>query len=130
MKEEIKITKIITAEDIHKFLETSGDDNLIHSDENFAKRTIFKQIIVPGLIPASLISAGLTKMMGHGNLWLTQELKFEKPVYIGDEITAHLKIIEKNKQNVYEIETILKNQKGDIVISGFARSKVPYIKKA
>ena len=129
MKEEIIITKVITKEDIQKFVEISGDDNPIHVDEHFAKRTIFKKVIAPGLISASLISTGLTKLLGYGNIWLRQELKFEKPVYIGDKITVQLKIVDVNNQNVYKIETILKNQKGNVIISGFAESKVLYIKK-
>lgn len=129
MNEEITVIKKITKEDIHKFIEISGDNNPIHTDENFAKKTIFKKPIAHGLISASLISAGLTKLMGNGSIWLSQQLKFEKPVYVGDEITATLKVISIDSNEVYKIETILKNQRGKIVISGFAECKVFPIRK-
>ena len=129
MEKTITLSKKITKEDVQKFIEISGDNNPIHTDENFAKRTIFKKPITHGLISASLISAGLTKLMGEGNIWLTQDLKFEKPVYIGDEITANLKIINIDARKVHRIETILKNQNGKIVIRGFAECKVFPVKK-
>ena len=129
MEKKITITKKITMEDVQKFIEISGDNNPIHTDENFAKRTIFKKPIAHGLISASLISAGLTKLMGEGNIWLAQDLKFEKPVYIGDEITANLNITNIDARKVYKIETILRNQNGKIVISGFAECKVFPVKK-
>jgi len=129
MENEITLSKVITNEDIRKFIEISGDNNPIHTDENFAKKTIFKKPIAHGLISGSLISAGLTQLMGNGNIWLTQQLKFEKPVYIGDEITATLKVVNIDSNKVYKIKTILRNQKGKIVISGFAECKVFPVRK-
>jgi 3-hydroxybutyryl-CoA dehydratase len=129
MQKSITIKKKITKGDIQKFIEISGDNNPIHSDEEFAKRTIFKKPIAHGLISASLISAGLTKLMGSGNIWLTQQLTFEKPVYIGDEITANLEIIEIDSRKVHKIKTILKNQNNKIVISGFAECRIIPIRK-
>ena len=129
MQKSITIKKKITKKDIQKFIEISGDNNPIHSDEEFAKRTIFKKPIAHGLISASLISAGLTKLMGSGNIWLTQQLTFEKPVYIGDEITANLEIIEIDSRKVHKIKTILKNQNNKIVISGFAECRIVPIRK-
>lgn len=126
MYNEVSVKKKIMKEDIDKFIEISGDNNPIHTDENFAKKTIFRKPIAHGLISASLISTGLTKLMDNGNIWLSQQLKFEKPVYVGDEITAILKVISIDSNEVYKIETILKNQRGKIVISGFAECKVFY----
>lgn len=129
MEKIFSLSKKITKEDIQKFIEISGDDNPVHTDENFAKRTIFKKPIAHGLISASLISAGLTKLMGEGNIWLTQDLKFEKPVYVGDEITANLKVVNIDSNKIHKIKTTLRNQNGKIVISGFAECKVFPVRK-
>ena len=129
MEKSITLTKKVTLDDIKKFIEISGDNNPIHTNEDFAKKTIFRKPIAHGLISASLISAGLTKLMGHGNIWLTQQVNFEKAVYVGDKITAFLKIINIDSRKVYKIETILKNQNDEIVISGFAECKVFPVKK-
>ena len=126
---ECEISKTITKADIESFMNLSGDRNPIHHDIEFAKRTFYKKPIAHGLISASLISTGLTKLMGAGNLWLSQNLKFEKPVYVGDTVIAHLKIIAIDSNNKFKIETIITNQKGKEVITGYAESMLIYVRK-
>ena len=67
--------------------------------------------------------------MGNGNIWLSQSLKFEKPVYIGDIITAKLKIIEMDNNKKCKIETIIKNQKDNNIITGYAESMLMHVRK-
>ncbi|MHA1647751.1 MAG: MaoC family dehydratase [Promethearchaeota archaeon] len=126
---ECKVSKTITKADIEIFMNLSGDRNPIHHDIEFAKRTFFKKPIAHGLIAASLISTGLTNLMGAGNLWLSQNLEFKKPVYVGDTVIAHLKIIDIDPHKKCKIETIITNQKGKEVITGYAESMLMYVKK-
>lgn len=120
--DEITVKKLITEDLIAKFIEISGDDNPIHTSDEFASKTIFRKRIAHGLISASLISKGLTCLLGAGNVWVSQSLRFKKPVYIGDVITAKLKVIEKDRRSCFVIETTCFNQKGDVVIEGKAES--------
>lgn len=122
--ETCAVGKKITVDLIDKFIEISGDDNPIHTDDEFASKTIFKKKIAHGLISAGLISKGLTQLLGAGNVWVSQTLKFKKPVYIGDVITAKLKVLEKGGGNRYIIDTTCLNQSGEIVIEGKAESIV------
>ena len=126
---ECEVSKTITKADIETFMNLSGDRNPIHHEIEFAKRTFFKRPIAHGLIAASLISAGLTKLMGQGNLWLSQNLEFKKPVYVGDTVIAHLKIIDIDSNKKCKIETIITNQKGKEVITGYAESMLMYVRK-
>ena len=48
--------KVVTLEDIKKFADVSGDFNPVHLDEEFAKKTIFKNRIAHGFLTASFIS--------------------------------------------------------------------------
>lgn len=125
---EIEFTKTISEEDVGKFVEISGDDNPIHLDEEFAKRTIYKRRIAHGLLSLGLISAALTKLFGPGNIWLSQTFNFKKPIHVGDELTAKLKILSVDKRKVYTVETLVYNQNGEIVLDGHAESTVAYIK--
>ena len=65
--EDIKIgqtaenKKIITEKDISTFSELTGDNNPVHNNEEFAKKTIFKKRVAHGFLTASLISALLQK---------------------------------------------------------------------
>lgn len=119
MKSEI--TKKITEEDIIKFSEVSEDKNPIHLNEEYAKKSIFKERIAHGMLSASLISAVLgNKLPGEGSIYLEQNLKFIKPVFIGDMITARVKIISIEGKNII-LETKCYNHKNNIVLQGKAK---------
>lgn len=119
------ISKKIMEEDIVKFAEVSEDKNPVHLDENYAKKTIFKKRIVHGMLSASLISAVLgTKLPGEGSIYLKQSLKFVKPVFLNDTITAivEIKQLYENK-NIIVLTTVCKNQNNEIVLEGQATIK-------
>jgi 3-hydroxybutyryl-CoA dehydratase len=124
----LELSKNVTEEDVTNLIAISGDDNPLHTDEEFAKRTMFKGRIVHGIISAALVSAALTKLFGPGNLWLSQKMKYTFPVRIGDTITAKLVITEIDKRNVCTVETVVVNQDGRRVLEGVAESKVMRIK--
>lgn len=112
---------------VRAFAEVSGDANPIHLDENFAKTSMFGQRIAHGLLVASSISAVLANQLpGTGTVYLSQSLKFTKPVYLGDTITTRVTVrsLEPEKRLV-ELETVCSNQKGDTVIEGVALTKCP-----
>ena len=91
--------KTISAQDVEMFAALSGDNNPIHLDENYAKSTSFGQRIVHGMFSAALISAVAgTKMPGPGGVYLSQELKFRKPIFIGDTAVATLTITDINER--------------------------------
>lgn len=124
----IQLSKTITEGDILKLIEISGDDNPLHTSEEFAKRTIFKGRIAHGILSAALVSAALTKMFGPGNLWMSQTIKYTYPVRINDRITATLKILDIDRRKVATVETIVANQEGRIVLEGVAESRVMHVK--
>lgn len=116
-----ELTKKITYEDIIKFSEVSEDRNPLHLDEEYAKKTIFKERIAHGMLSASLILAVLgNKLPGEGSIYLEQNLKFIKPVFLGDIITARVEIVEIKDKNI-TLETNCYNQNNIIVLSGKAR---------
>ncbi|MFW9801876.1 MAG: MaoC family dehydratase [Candidatus Thorarchaeota archaeon] len=124
----IEISKQITEADIQKLIEISGDDNPLHTDEEFANRTIFKGRIAHGILSAALVSAALTKMFGPGNLWMSQTIKYTFPVRINDTVTAKLTITSIDKRKVATVETLVYNQDGKVVLEGVAESRVMHIK--
>ena len=129
LHKEVSLFKKITEQDVNTFIQLSGDNNPIHHDELFAKKTIFKEKIAHGLLAIGLISSGLTKLMGPGNVWLSYNFDFQKPIRIGDTIRAVLKIVEIEKNSVCLIETTCSNQKNEIIVKGIARSRLFAINK-
>ena len=67
----------VTEGDIDDFAKLTGDDNPVHTNLDFAKKTIFKQKVAHGFLSASLISTLIaTKLPGPGSIYLSQNLKF------------------------------------------------------
>ena len=119
-------TKTILDEDIKAFAKLSGDYNPIHVNDEYAKSTMFKQRIAHGMISASLISAVLgMHLPGPGAVYMSQEVKFRKPVFIGDTLTAKGEVVEKftkkdGKLKFLKIQTNVYKQGDELVTEGFA----------
>ena len=97
--QKASLTKKITETDINQFSEVTGDDNPVHINENFAKETIFKKRIAHGFLSASLISTVIaTKLPGPGSIYINQSLKFLAPVFINEEVSVNIVILEINKE--------------------------------
>ncbi|HEX5816859.1 MAG TPA: MaoC family dehydratase [Methylomirabilota bacterium] len=117
-----EITRVVEDGDIAAFVDAVGDYNPVHSDRAYAATTPFKQPIAPGIFTAGLISAVIgTQLPGPGAIYLSQSLKFVKPVKSGDTITARAEIIEvMQERNRIRIQTVCVNQHGEEVLSGEA----------
>lgn len=111
-------TKTMTQTDMVLWVGLTGDMNPVHIDAEYGKTTRFKDVIVPGLMVAGLISTVMTKAT-FGNVYSGQTLKFLKPVYVGDTITAVATVIEKmDEKHRVKIKTECFNQRDELVIIG------------
>ena len=82
-------SRVVGAADIEAFAEVSGDNNPVHLDEAYARTTTFGERIAHGMLSAAYISAILgTKLPGPGAIYLSQSLRFRRPVRIGDLVVA------------------------------------------
>ena len=116
-------SKTLCERDIVLFGETSGDNNPLHFDEDYAGRTMFKGRIAHGMWSAGLISTCIgTVMPGPGSIYMGQELVFKLPVKVGDTLTATVTVKEKIvKRKSVVIDCQVRNQKGKLVVCGDAR---------
>lgn len=115
-------TKTVTEADVVLYAGISGDINPVHIDDETAKRSRFGKRIAHGMLSAGFISAVLgTQLPGPGTIYTAQELKFVKPVMIGDTVTATVTVIERDEEkNRLKLETTVTNQAGEPVITGIA----------
>lgn len=120
--ETAELSREVTQGDIRKFVESVGDRNPVHADLAFAATTPFREVIAPGIWTAGLISAVIgTQLPGPGTIYLTQDLRFLKPVKPGDRITARVEIAELlSPRNRARLKTICVNQRGEEVLTGEA----------
>ncbi|HFI0272755.1 MaoC family dehydratase [Streptococcus suis] len=116
-----QFAKTITEADVILFAGISGDLNPAHVNEVEASQGMFKKRIAHGMLGASLISTVLGMYLpGPGTIYLGQELKFLKPVGIGDTLTATATITAIDDKGWLTLETIVTNQDGVKVIAGQA----------
>ena len=121
------ITRTLTKQDIQLFAVVTGDMNPAHLDENYAKTDIFRQIVGHGMWTGSMFSTLLGMYLpGPGTIYLSQTLKFLKPVRLGDTVTASVKAtIKDDRHHHITFQTLCANEQGEHVIEGEALVKAP-----
>lgn len=122
INDEAFIEKTITESDVYLFAGITMDFNPIHINTIKANDSIFKGRVVHGILTSGLISAVIgTQLPGIGTIYLSQNIIFVKPVYIGDTIKASV-VVKKliNEKNIAILDTTCINQKGVVVIKGEA----------
>ena len=120
-------TKTVTESDIILYAGISGDFNPAHINAEAAKESMFGQRIAHGMLSAGFISNVLgMQLPGPGTIYMGQELRFVRPVYIGDTVTATATVIERiEEKNRLKLETVVTNQRGETVITGVATVMPP-----
>jgi phosphate butyryltransferase len=121
------LSHTVCQRDIDLFATVTGDVNPAHVDPVYAETDMFHHIIIQGMWGAGLISAVLgTKLPGPGTIYLGQNLRFRRPVFIGDTITATLTVREKNpEKGDVMLDCVCTNQHGEAVITGDAFTRAP-----
>ena len=122
-----RLVRTVTLQDIQAFAAVSGDINPAHLNPEYADATMFHGVIAHGMLGAALISALFgTQFPGPGTIYLGQELKFTKPVRIGDTLTVLATVSEKNDEKKrIKMDCLVTNQSGETVLKGEANLMPP-----
>jgi acyl dehydratase len=101
--ETAEVSKALTETDLAQFAAISGDFDPIHVDEAYARTTRYGRRIAHGILSMALLSAvsammsrrarergsrGSSVSMGY------DRIRFLKPVFVGDVLTARYTILE------------------------------------
>ncbi len=123
------LTRSFTRKDVDAYGDLLGDHNPIHFDEEFAKKMGFKSCLVHGMMTAglALTIAGM-KLPGPGAILPRNSFEWEKPVYIGDEVTMKATVAELHRWGrlgrvVLLIEGFVNEE---VVMTGSMTLCVPY----
>lgn len=125
------LCRMLTKKDIALFATVSGDINPAHLDEAYARDNMFHGLIGHGMWSGGLISAILgTLLPGPGTIYLEQDIRFKKPVRIGDKITARVTVKDKatGGKPVVTFDCVCVNDKGEDVAAGTAVVMAPTVK--
>ena len=114
-------SKTITEADIVLFAAVSGDNNAVHTNEEFAATTRFGGRIAHGFLTASVISAAVAnRLPGPGAVYLGQQMRFRAPVRSGDTVHATVKVLSVDTARACVVLATECRVKGVVVIDGEA----------
>ncbi len=115
----------ISKQDVMDFARISGDFNPLHVDEDYGKKSTFKNNIAHGMLAGSLFSALIgMHCPGEKSLYLSQTLSFKLPIYCDELATVRGTVLHKNDSiKLITLKTeILKDDK--VAVYGEAKVKV------
>lgn len=118
--QHVTFTKTFTDEDVRRFVEITSDVNPLHLDDAFAARTQFGRRVLHGMLTASILSTMVGMLLpGTGAIYRSQTIRFLKPVFVGDTVTAHfiVRAIDRARHRL-DIDSWIENSSGERVIEG------------
>ena len=115
-------TLTLSAEEVRKYAEITGDYNPLHFDEEFVANTPFKNLVAQGGLTTGLLHALVAMdMPGPGTVFLNQNWQFTAPVFIGDTITAEAEVMKVHTTKpVTTLKIQVIRQTGETVLEGEA----------
>ena len=121
------ISRTLTKDDISLFALMSGDLNPTHFFDEFAVKVGLDKVAGHGMWSGSLISAVLgNELPGPGTVYRHQDLRFHRPVAIGDTITVTVTVTDKrDTDRLVVFDCVGANQSGQQVVTGIAEVIAP-----
>jgi phosphotransacetylase/acyl dehydratase len=125
--ESASLVRTLTFRDVELFAAMSGDVNPAHVDPEFARSDLFHKVVAHGMWGGALISTVLgTELPGPGTIYLSQTLRFTRPVGLGDTVTVAVRVAEKdNARHRVILDCTATNEHGEVVIDGVAEVIAP-----
>ncbi len=123
---KVSYSQTITDADIKTYAGVSGDHNPVHVSQEYAEQSRYGKRLAHGMISIGFFSAlfGM-RLPGPGCVYVAQNTKFKRPVYIDDTVTAVAEVTAislENKRVFFSTNCYVKNK---IVISGDAEIYIP-----
>lgn len=117
--------RTVTETDIVLFAGLSGDYNVLHTDAEFMKTSIFGERIAHGLLGLALQTGLFTRAtLAYATLSLSDlRWRFKGPIKIGDTIRLRAKVVAKQEaakpdRGVVTVARTVLNQRDEVVQEG------------
>lgn len=95
--QEADLDFCIQASDVEMFVELSGDASPLHTDEQYARRTKYRGCVAHGMLVALPISTLVGMCLpGQNATLLGFEIRYQKPVRIGDKLHLNAQVESKS----------------------------------
>jgi len=116
------MSRTVTASDIERFTQISGDRNPLHYDVDAARASRFGEIVVQGGVTSAILNAvAAERLPGPGTVFLNVNWDFTAPVRPGDTITGRIEVTEvRTDKHITKLSTTVTREDGTVVLQGTA----------
>jgi acyl dehydratase len=110
----------LTQASVEAYAQITGDRNPLHFDQDFASRTKFERLVVHGGLTAGILNALVAEdLPGPGTVFMSQELKYLAPVFIGDTIVGEVEVLKVHETKpVTQLRATVRRGDGETVLEG------------
>jgi len=117
-----EMSRTVTASDIERFTQISGDRNPLHYDVDAARASRFGEIVVQGGVTSAILNAVAAELLpGPGTVFLNVNWDFTAPVRPGDTITGRVEVTEvRTDKPITKLRTTVTRDDGTVVLRGTA----------
>jgi acyl dehydratase len=117
-----EMQRTVTATDIERFTEISGDRNPLHYDLEAARASRFGEIVVQGGITSAILNAVVAERLpGPGTVFLNVNWNFTAPVRPGDTITGRVEVTDvRHDKPITTLRTTVTRGDGTVALDGTA----------
>ena len=118
---DLKRTQIV------QYAGASGDFNPFHTDEIYATQVSgYQTVFAHGMLVMGITGKMLTDYVGDGRL-TKYGVRFTRQVWPGDDLKATAtvtRLFDSNERKLADFDIVTINQKGEIVLTGYAQAEV------
>ena len=121
--DKAEFAKTISESDVYLFAGITGDMNPIHINSIEAEKSFVGRRIVHGALVSGLISSVIgMQLPGPGTIYMEQDSKYVKPVFLGDTVVATVEVVEilNVSKGIIRLSTKVYNQNEELVVDGYA----------
>ena len=117
-----EMQRTVTASDIERFTQISGDRNPLHYDLEAARASRFGEIVVQGGITSAILNAVVAERLpGRGTVFLNVNWNFTAPVRPGDTITGRVEVTDvRDDKPITTLRTTVTRDDGVVALEGTA----------
>ena len=111
----------LTSEHVRQYAQITGDRNPLHFDPEFVNQTPFGRLVVHGGLTSGILNALVAEdMPGPGTVFMSMDLNFTAPVFVGDTIRATAEVMEvhESKPVCRLAVKVVRDEDDEVVLSG------------
>lgn len=120
--QKVILERTFSLEEVIAYAKITGDDNPLHVDEEYAKNSRFGGNIVHGMFVMGVVSKILgTILPGNGTIYLGQDVRFKRPVYVDKKVFIEVEIAEIENDRYIYLNTKVLDEEKNCLVEGSAK---------